>query len=635
MRPGKPYKAVDPKVTINKIRNILNENGIFLIETYFNKYYDFFSHRSIICSNELTKLNKGVNGKGLTPEYSLASAYGEFMEYIQNYHFFDDILEYTNKEYIHNQKESEFSKTILSNNLALDFSYDPDEKYLSYNELNQNPKKIFDHIATFIEEAYLATNVNANKKLLFAPYYCVNEGFSEYLPLSLIRSQSGSNGLCAGNTKEEAILHGICEIFERYVAKRIFIDEITPPTIPTETFHGTKIYDLLSKIEKEKNISVIIKDCSLNQGLPVIGLLIIDHDSHSYAFKLGSDISPVIALERCFTELFQGHNQLRETLKRIDLANDPFEHSSISRDICKKMEFYLFIRDGSGKIPNSMFSPDSSYSFSGLNQDLNKSDKEDLKYLLGLIEKLGFRTYLRDVSFLNFPSFDIYIPGMSEVLNTFKSENEKDHFKWDGKNYFSLLFNLKNNTIEEFIQVAEMIEEYPYPTITLFPYNVSKDNFINKYYLLTLIYYRISNYSKSYENLKKMIDSFTDREIRRNTYLLCARDYIFFKSKGHTKDEIVALLKNIYIIELISDVSKDLDDEADIFHYQSFPACFNCEKCEIRKDCHYLDTLGFIKNIQEKHKTNRINQNSLEWLSELTYSSPAKAYNTLENSDTD
>ena len=50
----------------------------------------------------------------------------------------------------------------------------------------------------------------------FVPYYNVTDKKVEYLPLEFIIASCGSNGMCAGNSPEEAIIQGICEIFERY-----------------------------------------------------------------------------------------------------------------------------------------------------------------------------------------------------------------------------------------------------------------------------------------------------------------------------------------------------------------------------------------------------------------------------------
>ena len=616
MRPDKPYKAVDPIITINNIRNILTDLGVFLIEKDKSEISNFFSCRLIVNGrNEFFKLDKGVNGKGLTPEYSLASAYAEFMERIQNYWIFYDDMQYASIEYIKKINETEFSKTIISNDLVLDFKYDPDEKYIFYDDLNQLQKTICNHIAYFNKSIDLA--IKKKEKILFSPFYCVKERCSELLPIDLLLLHTGSNGMCAGNTKEEAILHGICEIFERYVSHIIFKDEITPPTIPTILFKDTKIYDLLSQLEENYNISIMIKDCSLNKGLPVIGLLIVDHDVHSYTFILGADTSPVIALERCFTELLQGR-KIEQTLKKIDISNDPFEHSSISRIKCKNIEFIKFVEDGRGKLPNSILSSNFSYSFSGLNHDLNKNDQEDLKYLLKKIDELGFNIYVRDVSFSDFPSFYIYIPGMSEVTFFFNSDDEKMGIL-KNKIYddFALLLNLKNHSIEEYVQIAEILEKYSIQTTKLSPYNVNEDNSINRHYLLALIYYRISNYSKSYENLSKVIDSLDDEQQQQNISLLCSRDYIYYKEKGFNNDEIAASLQNIYKTELLSEVIRDLENEADAFQYHNFPTCFNCEDCEIKNDCYYFDVIKLVKNIQEKHKKNRINQDNLKWISKL------------------
>lgn len=403
MRQNKPYKAVDPIITINNIRKILTECGIFLIEEHNVSATNFFSSHLIISNNELFRLQIGQNGKGLTPEYSLASAYGEFMERLQNYNIFINGLSFAKKENI-TTTNPEFLKVLMSNNLVLDFNFDPIEKRLSYDELTQRQKEIFNNIAIYNELAAFVIDAKDNKRMLFAPFYCVKENCSEFLPIGLIYVQAKSNGMCAGNTKEEAILQGMCEILERYVAKIIYKYEITPPTIPTILFEGTKIYELISQLEESNNISIIVKDCSLNRGLPVIGLLIIDHDSNSYAFHLGADTSPVIALERCFTELFQCRD-LEQSLKEIDITRDPFEDSYLSRKERIDEEFFKFIADGSGKLPNSILLSNFSYSFKGLNHDLNKSDREDLIYLFDKIEELGFNVYIRNASFLNFPSF--------------------------------------------------------------------------------------------------------------------------------------------------------------------------------------------------------------------------------------
>lgn len=44
----------------------------------------------------------------------------------------------------------------------------------------------------------------------------------------------GSNGMSAGNTREEALVQGMSEVVERYVQKRIFSDRPALPDIPED-----------------------------------------------------------------------------------------------------------------------------------------------------------------------------------------------------------------------------------------------------------------------------------------------------------------------------------------------------------------------------------------------------------------
>ncbi|MDD2265008.1 MAG: hypothetical protein WC513_01195 [Bacteroidales bacterium] len=75
----KPYKEQSPSFTINKIRSILLEIGIFVTEK-FKQNGDFYSCRIEIANDGLEKYHIGTNGKGVSLEFAFASAYAEFME---------------------------------------------------------------------------------------------------------------------------------------------------------------------------------------------------------------------------------------------------------------------------------------------------------------------------------------------------------------------------------------------------------------------------------------------------------------------------------------------------------------------------------------------------------------------------
>ena len=88
-------------------------------------------------------------------------------------------------------------------------------------------------------------------KIRCFPSYDVIEDKIKYLP-DFIHTTANSNGLCAGNTKEEAICQGICEIFERFVVKEIYFnDKIELPTIPLSTIKELEIYSIIDEVIKK------------------------------------------------------------------------------------------------------------------------------------------------------------------------------------------------------------------------------------------------------------------------------------------------------------------------------------------------------------------------------------------------
>ena len=64
------------------------------------------------------------------------------------------------------------------------------------------------------------------------PFFHLNSKSEVYMPQSIYMPIYGSNGMCAGNTREEALVQGLSEIIERVVQKKIFIDKISCPNIP-------------------------------------------------------------------------------------------------------------------------------------------------------------------------------------------------------------------------------------------------------------------------------------------------------------------------------------------------------------------------------------------------------------------
>lgn len=136
---------------------------------------------------------------------------------------------------------------------------------------------------------------------------------SVQLPWPLIERLSGTNGLAAGNTLEEAIIQGLCEVLERFAAVTAIIEQPELPTIDPSTLPDDPAVAAFLRYCTECKIDWKIKDFSLGQGLPCIGLMITDprlQDAENplktaYAhqrFRVAASPQPREALIRCLTE---------------------------------------------------------------------------------------------------------------------------------------------------------------------------------------------------------------------------------------------------------------------------------------------------------------------------------------------
>ena len=77
-----------------------------------------------------------------------------------------------------------------------------------------------------------------------------------------------------------------------------------------------------------------------------------------------------------------------------------------------------FVDSNVATIPYKVFSPDKTYRFIEMPDVANLNNKQILKRLINLIIKDGYDILVRDVSTLEFPSFRIIIPGMTEMTHS-------------------------------------------------------------------------------------------------------------------------------------------------------------------------------------------------------------------------
>jgi len=584
------YKDENPLETIRKIRRVLSDIDIFVQESWQVVLGKFYSVRLQIAGTPF-----GTNGKGITPELALASAYGEIIERLSN-QFLYSIFRY----YQFDEQLSKFKG----------FYFFPDETYMDIPEVIDNIPlgilKIFtptdvknsEGLESYFKHIIKVTPKSCNSDFIMVPYYNVFSKSILYLPSTLISIFYLSNGLCAGNSPEEALVQGISEIFERYVNRVTINNEIKHPTIPKDTLqrYFKSQNEMIEQIEKKGNYKINVLDCSFKTGLPVLALVIIANETGGYFVKFGSHPDRRIALERTLTELFQGR-------KLFDYKNLILFEYNVDKKYTDQENVIQIFLDGKGQYPISIFQnaliPDSAskkYSHHFPN------NKECLLYLLKIIKGKGWELLIRDNSFLGFPSFRVIIPGIAEARYLTK----KDYIKI-GKNYdvINISKNIPNSSNKDLSILISYVKgeisqgkNSNIATLTNLPY---LDGFsylkIGYNFFLACAYYKKGNYKNAFNQLKEYIDN---KSGKVNIYYKCARDFLGLLAAGKPKGDAMHWLQNVYTPKIVDAVFNDLSEPAGVFKYYPKLECPNCSRCKERENCSYERIKGIHKKIKER-----------------------------------
>ena len=582
----KEHKDASPVETISKVRAILSEK-LELIPIENDTTLDsgcFYSSRITIDGNYTV----GANGKGISHEYSLASGYAEFMERLQN-------LSLLRSKF---GLMKEFSLTT------------PDSKKIKLEDVIETNKYFFKHtlLGDLDKSKYLHSDMECN----CIPYYNVREKRVSYLP-EFLGAFTGSNGMCAGNTAEEAISQGICEILERYAIRRMWSENAGLPTI---ALHEVKHLSIYKDIEVlvQKGFKVIIKDASFGGIFPVVGVIVFKNDYSKCIVNFGADLCFEVALMRSLTEAFQGFETIYEgKMYKYNLLDDKssiltkygIDDYQISCCLTK-----LFFSSGNSMHHNAF-----------INHFHNS--KHSMNFLIEKVLSLNTDIYIRDSSFLGFPSFQIYIPGYSEFHDLELAESIVAI-----QPALSILMRLPIANTAELLLCIDLLEEYLRSPFSQFVHNVDFGQFIGSHipivaqsdlnnsihYFMFLMSVKVRNYSKALEYVDRYLKSLKVLNLK-----LVNADYYFgimcflkLKKEGdRNTDQVKFSLETILGIELADKIISDLENTEKIFDKLLLPTCGDCSCCAIKETCMYENWLFIQKKIQKIINESPINQMNL------------------------
>ena len=394
-----------------------------------------------------------TNGKGASKESALASALGEYIERLNNNHFY----------------AGAFWGEDIAN---APFVHYPDERWFKPGRGDKLPKEILDPYCLDIYNPdgelrgshLIDTNSgNAARGICSLPYMRHSDGKTVYFPSNLVENLYVSNGMSAGNTLVEAQVQCLSEIFERAVKREIIEGEIALPDVPQEVL--AKYPGILAGIAalEEQGFPVLVKDASLGGQYPVMCVTLMNPRTGGVFASFGAHPSLEVALERSLTELLQGRS--------FEGLNDLPQPTFASNAVTEPNNFVEHFIDSSGIVSWRFFSARADYDFvewdfSGQGEN---SNAEEAAALFGILADMGKEAYTAVYDQLGAIACRILVPGYSE-------EYPVDDLVWDNTNQAllvredvlnlhrldetqleALLDRLENNELDDYGDIATLI----------------------------------------------------------------------------------------------------------------------------------------------------------------------------------
>ncbi|QIW15741.1 ribosomal protein S12 methylthiotransferase accessory factor YcaO [Pasteurellaceae bacterium RH1A] len=391
------------------------------------------------------------NGKGASKKAALASALGEYFERLSTNYFWADF--YLGKDFAEG-----------------DFVHYPSEKWFEIQDEESLPEGILDPFlhSYFNPTGELTPDLlidlqsgNYDRGIVTLPYTRQSDQATVYIPQSIIANLFVSNGMSAGNTKNEARVQGLSEVFERFVKNRIIVDAISLPEIPQSVIDGyPSIKASIEKLEQE-GFPILCYDASLGGQFPVICVILLNPNNGTCFASFGAHPNFQVAFERTVTELLQGRS-----LKDLDVFAPP---SFSNEDVADHANLETHFIDSSGLISWDLFKSEADYPF--VHWDFSGTTEQEFNNLMAIFKELGQEVYIMDYEHLGVYACRILAPGMSNIYPAddliYANNNmgmdwreillDLPHFHHDKATYQELLDELDEQGIDDLTRVREFL----------------------------------------------------------------------------------------------------------------------------------------------------------------------------------
>lgn len=538
----KKEKVVKPQDTIDKLRSVYRKldltyeeivSNVSKIGTHSNRYN--YSKDGIVLY--------GTNGKGANEIYATASVMAEGLERIMSFFNFHLIM---------------LKQPAFLLRTKIDYGDRLNEFQVSRQELKDSP------ILNYVVDKFGFTEKDVEDRLdyldFFFSRYKMRRMYdvtnpSKWVDVPAMFMNLNSNGLAAGNTYEECFYQCAMELFERYSMSEVLHN--TRDSHPTITKESLKKYDAYKYVKKFEetypSYTLEIKDLSLDNKYPVLAVLVIEPKTERYFVKIGASFNFNIALERCFTELFQGYEDL-ENLHFVDMIDyddvDPAvnELSGFKNSGCYYPETFF--------IPSKFVDAEELTVFKEFS-----THEESFDYITNVyMEEHDIQIYANDYSVDGFYAINLFSPQLSpRFLFNFDSGTRDDLRKIIVDNQLmdsadevlQNLFNLdsvKKETIELFLSKMRKLKEDDKMIDLMYfiPLHMNVDKVLNINFLIPFLEYYVGNYEEAYDYFKRLFPVLTFDNDSNETLFKSIKLYLQILSKSGDKEASMQAVKAFY-----------------------------------------------------------------------------------------
>ena len=233
----------------------------------------------------------------------------------------------------------------------------------------------------------------------WVPAYSLVQRKDILLPYEWFADIQGTNGLSAGNTLEETILQGLCEVVERHVCSVINTQRQPVPVIDFYSIRDPVAKELLIKFSRNR-IRLVCLDFSLDMGIPTVAGIAYDPASFpdsEVVFCAGTSTHPEKALIRVLTEIQQ-------------MALDYFKQDYYVGGILPKFR--------NVKEAQYLFNKSEPVPIQSLPNVSSDDMLEEIEGCTAALRRIGFEPYVIDITHprLQIPAVFVLMPG-SELFD--------------------------------------------------------------------------------------------------------------------------------------------------------------------------------------------------------------------------